>query len=84
MTPIYHIPHIKNLPAILREDALLCDAEAERRKQAEFLVHGHFPWDLVTQLGVLDTAMATDVRNVIVGAGHLPRVTIETKWYYDF
>ena len=31
MTPIYHITHIANLPAILREDGLLCDAEAERR-----------------------------------------------------
>jgi hypothetical protein len=31
MTPIYHITHIRNLPAILREAGLLCDAEAERR-----------------------------------------------------
>jgi hypothetical protein len=31
MTPIYHITHVANLPAILREDGLLCDAEAERR-----------------------------------------------------
>jgi hypothetical protein len=31
MTPIYHITHINNLPVILRENGLLCDAEAERR-----------------------------------------------------
>lgn len=30
MTPIYHITHIKNLAVILREDGLVCDAEAER------------------------------------------------------
>jgi hypothetical protein len=30
MTPVYHITHINNLPAILRKDGLLCDAEAER------------------------------------------------------
>ena len=31
MTPIYHITHIANLPKMLQEDGLLCDAEAERR-----------------------------------------------------
>jgi len=31
MTPIYHITHVDNLPAILRERALLCDQEAQRR-----------------------------------------------------
>lgn len=31
MTPIYHITHVANLPMILREDGLLCDAVAERR-----------------------------------------------------
>lgn len=30
MTPIYHITHIKNLPSIIAEDRLVCDAEAER------------------------------------------------------
>jgi ssDNA thymidine ADP-ribosyltransferase, DarT len=31
MTPIHHITHIENLPTILREGALLCDREAQRR-----------------------------------------------------
>ena len=63
---------------------LLSDPDVKRRKQAEFLVHGRFPWGLVTQLGVLDTAMATEVRTVLAGSSHLPRVTIEPKWYYNF
>lgn len=62
---------------------LLSDPDVKRRKQAEFLVHGRFPWRLVTQLGVLDACMATDVRRVIAGTGHLPGVTIEPKWYYN-
>jgi hypothetical protein len=62
---------------------LLNDPDVKRRKQAEFLVHGRFPWGLVTQLGVFDTAMAADVQNSIAGTGQLPRVTIERKWYYD-
>src|SRR5262245_2538458 len=32
MRPIYHITHIKNLPAILAQGGLLCDAEAEQRQ----------------------------------------------------
>src|SRR5437762_7514303 len=31
MTPIYHISHIDNLPAIIAEGGLVCDAEAARR-----------------------------------------------------
>jgi hypothetical protein len=31
VTPIYHITHVANLPAILGEDGLVCDAEAELR-----------------------------------------------------
>ena len=32
MTPIYHITHIANLPGIVQEDGLLCDAEAAQRR----------------------------------------------------
>jgi hypothetical protein len=32
VTAIYHITHIDNLPRILAEDGLVCDAEAEQRK----------------------------------------------------
>src|ERR1700712_3277083 len=31
MTAIYHITHVDNLPTIVREAGLVCDAEAERR-----------------------------------------------------
>jgi hypothetical protein len=31
MTLIHHITHIANLPAIIREDAIVCDVEAGRR-----------------------------------------------------
>jgi hypothetical protein len=31
MTAIHHITHIANLPAIVREDAIVCDGEVEQR-----------------------------------------------------
>jgi ssDNA thymidine ADP-ribosyltransferase, DarT len=31
MTAIYHITHVANLSTILRENGLICDAEAELR-----------------------------------------------------
>ncbi|HEY5297264.1 MAG TPA: DUF4433 domain-containing protein [Verrucomicrobiae bacterium] len=62
---------------------LLADPDIMRRKQAEFLVHQRFPWTLVERIGVLDAAMATQVRAALAGATHQPSVTIERNWYYD-
>lgn len=61
----------------------LADPDITRRKQAEFLVHGFFPWRLVQSIGVLDTGMATKVKKALEGKAEKPRVTIEPKWYYN-
>lgn len=60
----------------------LRDLDITRRKQAEFLVHGRFPWTLFVSIGVLDPAMAGQVGTVLATAEHKPRVTIEPRWYY--
>jgi hypothetical protein len=62
---------------------LLNDPDIMRRKQAEFLVHQKFPWRLVARLGVLDTTMLAQVREIIAGTTHRPGVTIQPKWYYN-
>jgi len=62
---------------------LLADPDIKRRKQAEFLVHGRFPWPQVHSIGVLDAAMATCVRAALANSVHKPRVTIEPNWYYN-
>jgi hypothetical protein len=62
---------------------LLGDPDVKRRKQAEFLVHARLPWRLVTRIGLLDAAMASEVRSLLAGVDHSPGVTIEAKWYYD-
>lgn len=61
----------------------LANPDVLRRKQAEFLVHASFPWRLVERIGTLDLAMATQVRTLLDGTTHKPRVTIEPNWYYD-
>lgn len=56
--------------------------EIKEGKQAEFLVHGAFPWTQVTRIGVRNM----DIRNRAVaataGAQHQPRVEILPGWYY--
>lgn len=58
------------------------DMAIKEGKQAEFLVHGDFPWSLIERIGVCDEQVAGEVRQVIVNAGHRPTVAVERDWYY--
>lgn len=51
-------------------------------KQAEFLVHGAFPWTLVRRIGVISDRIAVQVAAALRGAQHRPRVEIKRDWYY--
>jgi hypothetical protein len=51
-------------------------------KQAEFLVHGFVPWDLVRRIGVRNQAVAARVQGVISGATHRPPIDVLPQWYY--
>lgn len=51
-------------------------------KQAEFLVEGYFPWDLVDRIGVYNQGGAQQVANMIRNALHRPKVEIKQDWYY--
>jgi hypothetical protein len=53
----------------------------KQRRQAEFLVHQICPWDLVTEIGVLNVQME---QRVIAILDQLPRppITIHRDWYY--
>lgn len=61
------------------------DANRKRKKQAEFLVHHHAPWDLVERIGVIDSIMKQKVKSIIAESGslHCPSVEIRRDWYYD-
>ena len=56
------------------------DPDRKRRRQAEFLVHEFFPWELVSYIGVYDRSIAEQAGGIIKGGG--PEVGIELGWYY--
>lgn len=51
-------------------------------KQAEFLLEGGFPWELIERIGVIDNLVATQVADAIHGAAHRPQVELKRGWYY--
>ncbi len=51
-------------------------------KQAEFLIHGFFPWTLVTTVGVHSPAIRTRALAAIAVGAHQPRVVVQRDWYY--
>jgi len=51
-------------------------------KQAEFLVHGFVPWDLVRRIGVRNQAIATRVQGAISAATDRPPIDVLPEWYY--
>jgi hypothetical protein len=61
----------------------LSDLDRKRRKQAEFLVHRRVPWELISQIGVLNRGKADSVAEALAGAAHQPSVTVEPDWYYS-
>jgi len=56
------------------------DPDRKRRRQAEFLVHDFFPWELVNYVGVFDDKAAHAV-DLILQKGN-PPVGVERGWYY--
>jgi len=56
-------------------------AEVKEGKQAEFLVHESFPWELVGRVGVVSASLRAQVRDIL-GAEGQPVVEIRPDWYY--
>lgn len=51
-------------------------------KQAEFLVEGSFPWELVERVGVLNQTTYTQAAHALAAGNHKPQLEILTAWYY--
>jgi len=58
------------------------DGDRKRRRQAEFLVHDSMPWELVSQIGVINNAIRDRVVEMLAGAAHQPKVVVQRDWYF--
>lgn len=56
--------------------------EVKEAKQAEFLVHGSFPWTLVSRIGVRSMGISSRVQVALEAAQHRPMLEIRPDWYY--
>lgn len=51
-------------------------------KQAEFLVQGQFPFELVEQIGVRSEAVRARARAALAAGSHRPPTTVRGAWYF--
>lgn len=58
------------------------DPDRKRRRQAEFFVHGGFPWTLVEAIMVMNNAREAQVQALLQRAAHKPPVSVQRNWYY--
>ncbi len=56
--------------------------EIKEGKQAEFLVHESFPWELVSRIGVRSMSIRSQVNAALQTTTHRPNVQIQPSWYY--
>lgn len=52
------------------------------RRQAEFLVRGKLPFELIHKIGVYDRTMLSEVQRLLQPYPYQPNVSVERGWYY--
>jgi hypothetical protein len=58
------------------------DGDRKRRRQAEFLVYESLPWSLIRGVGVINQAIADEVRRILDQFGHTTAVKVRRSYYY--
>ena len=58
------------------------EQEVKEAKQAEFLVHEAFPFELFARIGVRSHDVAERVTSAVAGLAHRPAVEVRADWYY--
>ncbi len=58
------------------------DNDPKRRRQAEFLVKNFFPWELITEIGVINSTIKAKTENILQKFTHKPSVIVQTNWYF--
>ncbi|MEO7918279.1 MAG: DUF4433 domain-containing protein [Thermoanaerobaculia bacterium] len=56
--------------------------EVKEGKQAEFLIHESFPWELVTAIGVFSSEIKAKAEEATQSAPNKPPVRVRRDWYY--
>ena len=56
--------------------------DRKRRRQAEFLIKDSCPWELFSEIGVINSRMESRVKMMLENSMHQPIVQIHRKWYY--
>lgn len=69
-----------NWPAVAAND--FRSPDISEGKQAEFLFHSFFPWQLVEHIGVHSQVIEQQVLQILQTTAHRPPVTRQTAWYY--
>ena len=57
-------------------------ADVKEIRQAEFLVHDYFPWELVEEVCVHNKVAQGLAITAISGLAHQPPVVVRRSWYY--
>ena len=58
------------------------DPAIKDKKQAEFLVHDSFPWEVFRGIGVINESIRKEVEEILENADHKPKVLVKRDWYY--
>jgi len=57
-------------------------ADVKERKQAEFLLYGSFPFQLIKRIGVRSDAIRSRASQVLNATNHRPLVATLPEWYF--
>jgi hypothetical protein len=57
-------------------------AEVKERKQAEFLLHGRFPFEPVERIGVRSADIQARAATALAGGRHRPPIEVRQEWYF--
>lgn len=77
-----HINELSQLDwaAIKAED--FRDPAVKEKKQAEFLLHEQFPFDLVERIGVRSTTIKRQTDDAVRNSNYRPAIEIKPAWYF--
>jgi len=58
------------------------DPNRKCKRQAEFLVHRSFPWNLIQEIGVMKHSVQSEVRQILQQVNDFTPVNVYADWYY--